>query len=302
MEKRSFFHLRDSEKRGYIIFLLLICLILLAIFLLDNYRSRHISSTDLSSIDTAKLHAFQEQLRLDSGRYHHSADEWDYVAEAETFPFNPNTCDSATFVRLGLKSWQAHNALKYRRRGGVWKTADDFRRLYGLSEADFMRLRPYIQIDSPADRVDNQPEPDTITLHYPQKYPKGMRIEINTADTTALRGIPGVGSYYARKIFQYRENLGGFLSMEQLKDIEGLPDNISEYLYLASGYPVRRISINKANFKTLVRHPYLSYEQTCDIVNYIHKYGKLKSWRDLQFSSHFTENDFQRLAPYFDFN
>lgn len=61
----------------------------------------------------------------------------------ETFPFDPNRADSATFVRLGLRPWQASNALKYRRRGGRWRSPDDFARLYGLSEADFRRLRPY---------------------------------------------------------------------------------------------------------------------------------------------------------------
>lgn len=36
--------------------------------------------------------------------------------------------------------------MKYRQRRGRWRSPDDLRRLYGLSEEDFQRLRPYIRI------------------------------------------------------------------------------------------------------------------------------------------------------------
>ena len=64
---------------------------------------------------------------------------------------------------------------------------------------------------------------------------------------------------------------------------------------------VNRISINKSDFKTLVRHPYLSYEQVKVITTHIRKYGPLRSWKDLQLYPEFTPHDFERLTPYFVF-
>ncbi|MBR1387501.1 MAG: helix-hairpin-helix domain-containing protein [Alloprevotella sp.] len=294
-------NLSENTKRGYVALLVVLFMILIGIMVVSNVNRKQEPAFQPEAIDSTQLMHFRDALKDKPYSSDYAADNSFYSSEPATFYFNPNTCDSATFVRLGLKPWMARNAMKYRKAGGYWKSADDFRRLYGLSDADFERLRPFIQIDAPGKEPAAVAQPDTFTAKYPQKYLPGMRIDINTCDTLALRGIPGIGAYYARKIYEYRTRLGGFHSLTQLHDIEGLPDGISDYLYIQSDAVLTRIHINSASFKTLVRHPYLNYEQTRDIVNYIKKYGPLKSWNDLQFSSHFTEKDFQRLAPYFDF-
>lgn len=231
--------------------------------------------------------------------------------QGELFPFDPNHADSATLRRLGLADWQVANLMKYRRRGGRWRSPDDFRRLYGLSDEAFRRLRPYIRI-AEADRRRPTFTPDHPRQHSPrgerpayeriEKYAEGTKISLSRADTTALKRIPGVGSYYARKIVAYRERLGGFVRVSQVDEIEGLPPNVSRWFTLEGAPAVRRLRINHADFRTLVRHPYLSYEQTKAIVNHVRRYGPLRSWRDLRLYTEFTEADFQRLAPYFVFD
>lgn len=143
---------------------------------------------------------------------------------------------------------------------------------------------------------------DSVRSTYPQKLPKGSVVDANTADTTLLRRIPGIGRQYAAKIIAYREALGGFVHPSQLDEIEGLPHGISAWFRVAAGEgSVRRININRADFKTLVHHPYLSYEQTKAIVNLRRVQGRLRSWEDLRGSGLFTDADFQRLRPYFVF-
>ena len=70
----------------------------------------------------------------------------------QLFDFDPNTADSATFIRIGLPHWMAHNALKYRRKGGRWRKAEDFKRLYGMTNERFALLEPYIKIVPPPPR------------------------------------------------------------------------------------------------------------------------------------------------------
>lgn len=226
--------------------------------------------------------------------------------ELTPVPFDPNHADSATLCRLGLKPWQVSNMLKYRRKGGRWRSADDLQRLYGLSKSQFEQLRPYIRIAEADKRKEyERAEWQSNYEHEPRpktdKIAEGVTLPANTADTTALKHIPGIGSYYARKIVDYRERLGGFVSTSQIGEIEDLPAGITRWFVLDKADKPKQLRINHSTFKQMVRHPYLSYEQTKIIVTHIRQYGAIRSWRDLQLYKEFTQNDFKRLAPYISF-
>ena len=290
--------LSRSEKRG----LLLLLFLLLCVcggMLYVGMSERVGTSVQLSPEDVAELEAFATLTKERKKR------QEEVRMQVQTFPFNPNTADSMTLLRVGLKPWQVKNLMAYRRAGGRWKDADDFKRLYGLSDEEFQRLRPYVQIP-PAVKEVYFTEHDRAlqdSLHHlrPEKFTQLTVLDLNTVDTLTLRKIPGIGVGYSRSIVSYRERLGGFVSVAQLKDIEGLPARIEEWFSVEEQVAVRTISINKSDFKTLVRHPYLSYEQVKVITTHIRKYGPLRSWKDLQLYPEFTPQDFERLTPYFVF-
>ena len=291
--------LSRSEKRG----LLLLLFLLLCVsggMLYVGMSERVGTSVQLSPEDAAELEAFAETTKERKRQR-----EAERTALSTPFPFNPNTADSATLLRVGLRSWQVKNLLAYRRAGGHWKDADDFKRLYGLSDEDYQRLRPYIQIPPPVKDVyfteKDRARQDSLRQLRPEKFAELTVLDLNTVDTLTLRKIPGIGVGYSRAIVSYRQRLGGFVSVAQLKDIEGLPERIEEWFTVDENAEVNRISINKSDFKTLVRHPYLSYEQVKVITTHIRKYGPLRSWKDLQLYPEFTPQDFERLTPYFVF-
>ena len=128
--------------------------------------------------------------------------------------FDPNTADSTTFLSLGLPSWMIKNILHYRHKQGKFRHPEDFRKIYGLTEEQYQTLHPYIQITEDFSSKDK----DTIRLLTVQsiqrdtlvKYQPGTVVSLNSADTTELKKIPGVGSSIARMIVNYRERLGGF--------------------------------------------------------------------------------------------
>ena len=239
---------------------------------------------------------------------------WETHLAEKLFVFDPNHADSLTLRKIGLSGWQIRNMMRYRQKGGKWRSPDDFARLYGLEEADFRRLRPYIRIAEADKRSkfvpfekfesykDVNPMPERPQYEHKDRLQEGEVLSINTADTTQLKRIPGIGSYYAKKIVSYRERMGGFVSVRQIEEIEGLPAGISRWFILDNENAVKKIRINKASFSQLVRHPYLNYDQVKDIVNHIRQYGPLKSWRDLRLYKEFTDKDFARLSPYFSFD
>lgn len=52
----------------------------------------------------------------------------------------------------------------------------------------------------------------------------GEKINLNQADTKELESLPGIGPVTAKKIIEYREEHGGFQSVDQLAEIPGLSE------------------------------------------------------------------------------
>lgn len=300
------FFLPRAERRSLLaaVFLLALCVVFSVVFV--HCEREEPSAEDASTQNSQDLEALQKELSRPAYPEKGAAE-----VKKEVFPFDPNQADSLTLLRLGLRPWQIRNMMRYRQKGGHWRSADDFGRLYGLSEADFKRLRPYIRIypsSSPSAESTSQsawassPSGHQLAaVPRSEKYAEGTLVRLQEADTAELKHIPGIGSYYARKIVSYRERLGGYVRVSQVDEIEGLPSGLSRWFTLAGSAPPRAIRINHASFRQLVRHPYLNYEQTKVIVNHIRLYGPLHGWRDLRLYSEFSEADFARLAPYFTF-
>lgn len=110
-------------------------------------------------------------------------------------------------------------------------------------------------------------------------------LDINVADSTALIALPQIGEVMASRIHRYRNRLGGFVAMEQLFEIKGMDaaryETIKPYIVLENN-TIQKINVNQDEFKTLLRHPYLEYEQVKAIVNHRERKGFIKDWEQLQ--------------------
>lgn len=226
------------------------------------------------------------------------------VASARLFDFDPNTADSTQLLALGLRPWQVRNIYKYRAKGGVYRHPNDFARLYGLTRKDFLRLLPHIKISSdylPASTLAESPPAFTQdTLKYPRKILPLERVDLNKADTTQLRHVPGIGSYFARQIVNYRRHLGGFHSIQQLREIEDFPEK-SLFYFILPDDDVARLDINTATLSQLSRHPYITYTQARDIVDYRRLRGPIHTLDDLRLLKSFTPQTLRRVEPYLKF-
>ena len=241
--------------------------------------------------------------------YQHYPHKYYYVAgqKAELFPFDPNTADSTEFLRLGLRPWQVRSIYKYRSRGGVYRTSADFARLYGLTQKQFREMQPYIRIGSdykPASLLPEvaarQARHDSIVAKYSIKIKDGEHVQLNSAHTAMLQRVPGVGSYYAHEIEIYRHRLGGFSRVEQLKEIDGFPESALKY-FTASSTNIAKLNVNKLSLNQLKHHPYISFYQARDIVDYRRLRGSIKSLDDLRLLKDFPPEEIERLRPYVEF-
>ena len=138
------------------------------------------------------------------------------------------------------------------------------------------------------------------TLRYPIKLKPGEQIALNTSDTSQLKKVPGIGSYYARKIVRYRERLGGFYDVSQLLEIEGFPEDALTY-FKVSRNDIHRLNINKLTAAQLRNHPYINYMMAKAILDYRRLKGPVQSLQDLRLLPDFTPETIHRIEPYVEF-
>lgn len=317
-----------SKKRSPIFFLftreqwlgVAILVVVTGITLLLLHFFQPIEEELIIAVDDSTHTSFETyQLQQDSLR----KKQWKKTYPRDTIaihlqPFDPNTADSSTLIHLGVKKWQASNLLKYRAKGGRYRQPEDMKKLYGMSDSMYLALYPYIKIDTAA--VDHFRDsirakrrdsiaalsPDTMPQYISHK--RDTTLNLRTTDTTELQLIQGIGSYRAKQIIRYRERLGGFVSVEQLREIKALQpllndsaaDSIFLHFYIDTPI-VAQLRVNVLRPEQLNRHPYISFEQAQAIYELRRKKIQLHNLQQLNSLPCFTPDELQRLAPYLSF-
>lgn len=234
-----------------------------------------------------------------------------YIYNVETVrrklsAFDPNTADSTLLLSLGLQPWQVRSIYRYRAKGGIYRQPSDFARLYGLTVKQYKELLPYIHISDeykPAAEVYGRTDAvrsGRDTLRYPVKLQPGQYVTLDDADTASLRKVPGIGRYYASRIVRYRNDLGGYVSVAQLSEIEGIPEAALSYFRVTGG-AVRKLNLNRLTLNELKHHPYINFYQARRIIDYRRLKGPLYSIDDLRLLKDFSQRDIERLRPYVEF-
>ena len=95
-------------------------------------------------------------------------------------------------------------------------------------------------------------------IERPNSKSKTIRFDLNAADTTQLKLLPGIGSGYAKRIIAYRDKLGGFIEVEQVSETYQLSElaiqSITEQCFVQK--EVRKIALNKVDKITEKGAPY----------------------------------------------
>ena len=295
---KDFFYYTKSERR-VILLLLAIALLLLGIWAVMEYLRPvevPVTLSESEEIDSflANLEE-QEKIR----KSHTPKNEISVVLQ----PFDPNTADSVLLRQLGLPVYIVRNILKYRAKGGVFRSPESFSRIYGLKEEVYQKLKPYITI-APLVSVSHV-RTDTFrqlkdTIPYIPKYEEGTIVDLNKADTSILKRIPGIGSTLARMIVVYRQRLGGFYDVSQLQEVPHVGVELNKW-FVVTPAGLHKIQVNSASVDKLRSHPYMDFYKAKAIMEYRRKRGKIKGLSQLSMFEEFTEKDLKRLSPYLTF-
>jgi competence protein ComEA len=280
---KNYLSITKKEWNGLVVLVVLIVLVLAAPYVFQLFRKD--SAINLKDFDKAATQLSAIEKPNNSTDSNPGSD--DKIAHPVMFSFNPNNLTIAQWKQLGLSEHQANGIKHYEAKGGSFHDKEDVKKMYTITPEDYKRLEPYINI----------PEEE-----YPSKKAKpGVIIELNSADSSKLTEIRGVGAAFATRIIRDRKQLGGFINKEQLKEIYGIDS--ARYAEIKAGVSVNpnhltKININTISFNQLRLFPYLGYKQVNAIIQYRTQHGNYNSIADLKNVAILDEGILRKIEPY----
>lgn len=288
-----------AERRGIVVLFTLVCFVALYPYI---YKILIYSPASFANPKTyAQIDSFFLSLRYNPPGYiapFSMADEEMPITQApKLFTFDPNSVTSSQLVHLGFSVRQAAVIENFRARGGVFRSPEDFAKMYVVDSLTFARLKPYISIEPLPEKqaiVDNASK-------SPAREREFVYLELNSADTLELVKIRGIGRGYARRIVAYRQLLGGYHNVNQLLEVYGFPESLLEsinpHLWVDT-ISVKKISINLIDYHELRKHPYLNDYQARAIIYYRETKGNITNLSDLLDNKLVDERTYNRIKHY----
>jgi competence ComEA-like helix-hairpin-helix protein len=303
----SYLYFTRKERRGSLALLSVVLLICFVPFLYPFLFHNNISEENkfdsaLFSLKTKQAEfvqkKFSQKQEDDYRPYDHaSASSYSSKIKGTLFYFDPNTISADDWKKLGLRDKTIATILNFRSKGGRFRQPEDIKKIWGLFPDEAERLIPYIQLAAPASG-------STTYKNYQSSVSESKKnlsaVEINGADTTAFIALPGIGSKLSQRIINFRDKLGGFYSIDQVKETFGLPDSVYQKIkpMLQIKGEVKKININTATLDELKIHPYIKYQIANALVQYRQQHGLYKTIEDLKSIMLVNEEVYNKIAPY----
>jgi competence protein ComEA len=224
---RDYFTFNKRERNGLLVLLFIMVLITLWPTVYTAYYKGDLEKVTVVQLTLDSLKPEDKKSMFDNNHSdtHLTALEAEYSSKSNAsdptaiilFSFDPNSLDADGWRRLGIPEKNIRTIIKYKDKGGKFYKKEDLKKIYGFRETDYNRLEPYISfpqkpIFENAEYKETERKVETIRTP----------LELNTADSLALLAVNGIGPALTSRIIKYRSKLGGYIMVEQLREVYGL--------------------------------------------------------------------------------
>jgi len=288
---KSYFKFSQGQRAGVFLLFGIIVVLQLVYFFVD------VSALSNDSPEKEKWLSVQSQ--IDSMKQQ----KRNYIPKI--YPFNPNFISDYKGYKLGMSVLEIDRLLAFRKGNNYVNSPKEFQDVTKVSDSLLNAMAPYFKFP---DWVNNKKE-FAAYKKYPNtafaKKEKTVIIDINKATQEDLIKIYGIGEAISIRILKLKESLGGFVSMEQMNDVWGLPPEVIENLnshFKVSELPkLKKIDINNASIKELSQFPYFNYQLAKQIVTFRSMNGDFKNVNDLTKIKGLSIDKANIIALYLDF-
>ena len=318
---QDYFSFTQKERSGIFILLSLILLCITVPFLYPFFNPEKIYERSKFDREIAHLKILQADSTGGKKYYHTNFDENNYTnyyepaeknysnrPKGELFYFDPNSASVNEWERLGISHKTAETIQKYLSKGGHFYKPEDIGKIWGLHKNDIERLLPYVRIENSKKQYagnKNEFKYSAFSNSFPDKKASPHFIDINAGDTSEFISLPGIGSKLAQRIISFRDKLGGFYSVDQIKETYGLPDSTFQIIrskLVLRNTSLKAININTATLDEMKSHPYLKFYIANAIIQYRNQHGNFTSVNDVKKVMIVTDDIFVKVAPYLTIN
>jgi competence ComEA-like helix-hairpin-helix protein len=290
---RDLFTFSASERKGVIVLITILLLVSGFNMLLVLHQPKTMQenppewmndSTVSSGIITSDQ--FREDQVPDNLRMHAAVSK-------DKFLFDPNCATQEDLLSLGISPKISRVILNYRAKGGRFDTPEDLKKIYGMTQAQYDDIAPYI-------RISQTPSASGANTSSGLSETKRL-LEINFADSAMFEKLPGIGPVLARRIVKYRTMLGGFYNIQQIKEVYGISDSLFhqiQYRIEADTSALLKLNLNTATEKELARHPYIGRYAASGIIRYRSEVSGIKNINELKVNGILSDAVFEKIRNY----
>ncbi|MCE7040696.1 helix-hairpin-helix domain-containing protein [Dyadobacter sp. CY312] len=318
---QDFFGISRKEARGTLVLMIILFFLIWTPFVFRRWILPHfpLPATDQSA-NIQKLDSIVAEIEeatpksYTENNFKESSSSKKPTKPARLFSFDPNQATVDELTELGIPPFLAKRIDKYRSKGGKFRKKEDLLHIYDFPADVYKTLEPYITLPATpdksfaeksnaniAEKATNRP---FINERKPYTKPVIASFDINTADTTQLVILKGIGSKLSLRILKFRDGLGGFHSTSQYSEIYGLDSLALSELnkYAKVNSPTKKINVNTATIEELSSHSYLRNKKLAAvIINYRAQHGNYNSLEDLKKVRVLDAGTIEKLAPYLTF-
>ncbi len=288
---RAFFGFSRGESNAFLILLPLMVMILFSEPIYQHWRKQQPLDFDVHGLDS-----MMAQL------------EWDSAAISKEIPaafhfstFDPNTVTEEKLLEMGLSSSLSARVTRYRQKGGQFRKREDMLRIYQFDTAWFQKAKQWMTLREQKEKVTSSFTKKEKTLQNKTNARRDL-IDINTADSLQLVAVFGIGPVLAKRIQNFRDRLGGFASLEQVKEVYGLDslvvNQIKKDFFVKENFFPMTIDLNRATVADMIRHPYMKRSEAQAIVSFRLQHGDFVSFDQLNEIKSLKVDWIIKMKPY----
>jgi competence protein ComEA len=304
---KDYFYFGRKDRIGIIVLVAVISILWMVPYIYNSFIKQESSFT----IDSQKFIAYNEIVNSKNNdvlNQNYSAEGADNnLADLNFTNFDANVVTAEDLVQMGVKIKLASNYIKFRNIVGGYKSLNQIKKIYGMDSITYEAIASYAsfsnitfnEIDKPKyqkNKFEEKVFEKTVRTKYEPKV-----IDINIADSAMFESLRGIGPSLASRIIKYRNKLGGFIHINQIGEVFGMPDSTFQKAkpqLTIINTNITKININTADFNILSKHPYIGFQMAKTIVNYRKQHGAYENIEALLQIKTIHIDQLERPKPY----